>query len=752
MTFDRTRGASSDFNNARTYRLGSAVSVLVWDLPGPLRATAKYTLAMPQQPVPLVSMMLPLADGRQRIFWAMRPGKEPESLQICAEGGSPLQTIVLQPARELPPLDVEALFADFAPEGRIKFLNNLLTVWRSAFRLSRDQLFSTVVEDALHALVAVPRLANIACQIAQGRHLIETAINAELGDITAIYAVGAGSISPLPLRFVVGRHADRGLQPCHFIVESPYPSPPVLFVLLGKKGIAIRELSGGSPRYSSLQKWWGENRSALELREFIVRQLSAYSEGGVATAIDLQVRVPLPARQIAISAMRPAAEIDLALALPGGLLAGGWSHDPTSILAGIDYLKEDGTAMPLDGNGYMFPGWARGADEGSKTDVTGFIAWLPFEEPLGPLLQPRFQMRLASGAVKPLVPKPQPFEPAAQRNRILRAVPSQHAIDPAFRTILAPALQDVEQRLGKTIEVSHAKDYGLPQKAPLVSIVVPLYRVLDFLRFQLSGMATDPWLVDNAEIIYVLDSPEIQDETEHLLGGLHLLHGLPMKLVVMNHNGGYARACNAGARFARGTVLVMLNSDVVPCAAGWLQPLTRRLLEQKKLGAVGPKLIFEDGSLQHAGLYFARDQRGIWLNHHFHKGMPGHYAPAQHARNVPAVTGACLVTRRDIYELVGGYTEDYVIGDYEDSDLCLKIRRIGFQIAYEPAACLYHFERRSIRRSQDYMRGVASQYNSWLHTERWDDDIVELMTGYLGAHAAETATPFSADAAERSAA
>lgn len=276
------------------------------------------------------------------------------------------------------------------------------------------------------------------------------------------------------------------------------------------------------------------------------------------------------------------------------------------------------------------------------------------------------------------------------------------------------------------------KDYSLPETAPLVSIVVPLYKVLDFLRFQLSGMATDPWLAANSEIIYVLDSPEIQDETEHLLGGLHLLHGLPMKLVVMNRNGGYARACNAGARFARGEILVMLNSDVVPCEPGWLQTLSRPLLEDRTLGAIGPKLLFEDGSLQHAGLYFGRDQRGIWLNHHFHKGMPGDYRPAQQTRDVPGVTGACLVSRRETYERVGGFTEDYVIGDYEDSDLCLKIRRLGLQIAYEPAACLYHLERRSIRRSQDYMRGVASQYNSWLHTQRWEDDIRDLMADRSG--------------------
>ncbi len=107
--------------------------------------------------------------------------------------------------------------------------------------------------------------------------------------------------------------------------------------------------------------------------------------------------------------------------------------------------------------------------------------------------------------------------------------------------------------------------------------------------------------------------------------------------------------------------------------------------------------------------------------------MPGNYPSALRAREVPGVTGACLTTRRDIFDLVGGYTEDYIIGDYEDSDLCLKIRQLGFGIYYEPAVALYHFERRSIRRSADYMRGLASQYNSWLHTQRWDDDIAELM-------------------------
>ncbi|WP_429817680.1 glycosyltransferase family 2 protein [Ensifer sp. B1-9] len=746
---DRIRSLSAEFTTAVAFRLSLDVAVLIWDAPAELPAKTKYALNASRSLVPLVSMTLPRADGGQRVFWAMRAGSERELAEI-AVGHDVLQTVVLEPAGKLPFLDMAGQFAGLIPEGRFKFLNTLLTVWRSAFRLSRDEFFTGLVDDAIHALNLGQRPAAIACRLADGRYLAETTISAEFGEISAIYALSADAVLPLPQQFAVTGRAERGWRRCHFVIETPRAPQALSLMIMGKRGIAIREVADRGARSPSLQEWWPEHGAAPGLREFVVRCLSAMPEGGTALATDLQLRSPLQARQAGKSPLHPGAEIDLALALADGLLVGGWTRDPSGALAGIDYLQEDGTALPLDGNWYEFPGWARGAEEGSKTDVTGFVSWLPMREPLGALLQPRFQMRLASGAVKSLVPKPQPFDPVTQRNRILRAVPPQHAIDAAFRTILAPALKDVEERLGKTIRVDQTKDFGPMLEAPLVSIVVPLYRVLDFLRFQLSGLATDPFVAANAEIIYVLDSPEIHDETEHLLGGFHLLHGLSMKLVVMNRNGGYARACNAGARYARGSVVVMLNSDVVPCGPGWLETLTLPVLKQKSLGAIGPKLLFEDGSLQHAGLYFGRNKQGIWLNHHFYKGMPGAYAPAQQARSVPGITGACQVMRREVWEHVGGYCEDFVIGDYEDSDLCLKIRQAGFDIVYEPAACLYHLERRSISRSQDYTRGVASQYNAWLHTERWNDDISALMPAYLGAE--EAAASSSLKSAARSAA
>jgi GT2 family glycosyltransferase len=170
-----------------------------------------------------------------------------------------------------------------------------------------------------------------------------------------------------------------------------------------------------------------------------------------------------------------------------------------------------------------------------------------------------------------------------------------------------------------------------------------------------------------------------------------------------------------------------VNSDVIPATPGWLEKMAARLNGRRRVGAVGPKLLFEDGSIQHAGMYFSQDHRGYWLNQHFHKGMPRNYAPACEERIVPAVTGACLVTSKSIFDTVGGFTEDYVVGDYEDSDLCLKITMTDRKIAYVPDIELYHLERRSMSLNAEYMRGIAWQYNCALHTERWRNHMIAAM-------------------------
>ncbi|HYZ33111.1 MAG TPA: glycosyltransferase, partial [Crenalkalicoccus sp.] len=253
-----------------------------------------------------------------------------------------------------------------------------------------------------------------------------------------------------------------------------------------------------------------------------------------------------------------------------------------------------------------------------------------------------------------------------------------------------------------------------------------------FLRFQLAAFARDPGLAA-AEIVCVLDSPEQRGEVEHLFRGLAALHGgaLSPVLVVMPENRGYAAACNAGAAASAAPVLVLLNSDVLPAAPGWLETLLRRLARDRRLAAVGPKLLFEEGAaIQHAGMVFRRGLDGQWLNDHAFKGFPRHYPPACRARRVPAVTGAALVVRRAAFEAAGGFCTDYIIGDFEDSDLCLKLRAAGHEIGYEPAAELFHFERQSIADHAGHARTLAGACNRLLHHRRWDAAITALMARF----------------------
>jgi acyl transferase domain-containing protein len=108
----------------------------------------------------------------------------------------------------------------------------------------------------------------------------------------------------------------------------------------------------------------------------------------------------------------------------------------------------------------------------------------------------------------------------------------------------------------------------------------------------------------------------------------------------------------------------------------------------------------------------------------------GQYAAACVARRVPGVTGAAMVVRRAAFLAAGGFSTDYIVGDFEDSDLCLALRAAGHEIGYEPAAELFHFERQSIGTHAGHARTLAGAYNRLLQHRRWDAAIAALMARF----------------------
>ncbi|WP_245435389.1 glycosyltransferase [Microvirga calopogonii] len=710
--------------------LGRDVVLLTWDVPHAERGSPSSLKNDGEDIWPSASLRLSLPGGGSRLFWVFqRPADERAGLDLSLEARGLGTSVSIDRDVTLAPAHAEDLIDGIDNHGRVALASALLNVWGAMFRLRRDRTFIELLSNLLSHMAPTPGQAVAIAQIADDFILTRTSLVAGFGKIDAIYTFGRNGLTRI--HAVAHRIPDAkdGRDVIHLLIDrARIPAEDPLLILIGPGGLSVRRLLKPEGRLPSIERWFREQAQAMPgLREHVLREIAARSAAGPAYALELQLRSPLRPRRLSSSLTAPSAEIVSALATSAGTLVTGWYRDPVNLFAGIEVGSTENEPLDLTKHLFTFPVEVAGPTKGSRLGATGFAVLAPTGTRAAQNLQPRFHLRLKSGARHSLVPHPQPADPAEARAAALRAIPAQHVDQSVLTQVLRPAIADLHAQVRNQIGRPTIRKIGVSHQRPKASVIIPLYRNLEFLRFQIAAFAADPWMRANAELIYVLDSPEQAQEVEHLLGGLHLVYGLPVVLVVMERNGGYARANNVGVSIAQGDVLALVNSDIIPVSPGWLEAMAARLNGRRRIGAVGPKLLFEDGSIQHAGMYFSQDHRGYWLNQHFHKGMPRDYAPACEERVVPAVTGACLVTTRSLFESVGGFTEDYVVGDYEDSDLCLKITMTERKIAYVPDVELYHLERKSMSLNAEYMRGIAWQYNCALHTERWRDVMIAAM-------------------------
>lgn len=264
-------------------------------------------------------------------------------------------------------------------------------------------------------------------------------------------------------------------------------------------------------------------------------------------------------------------------------------------------------------------------------------------------------------------------------------------------------------------------DFGHPQSRPVATIVVPLYGRWDFVEHQLLEFCTDADINTLSEILYVIDDPAVLQPFLAVADELYGIYKVPFSIVWGHANRGYSGANNLGASAARGRILIFLNSDAFPNRTGWVSDLISQLDKNPDFGVVTPRLLFADGGLQHVGVSFRYDGfYKVWLNDHPLLGLPPEADETKELSGRAAVTGACMAVRREQFDALGGFDTGYLIGDFEDSDLCLKYREAGLRSGYYPGTDLTHLERQSFSGigSPDFRQKVAV-LNAVRHASRW---------------------------------
>lgn len=222
---------------------------------------------------------------------------------------------------------------------------------------------------------------------------------------------------------------------------------------------------------------------------------------------------------------------------------------------------------------------------------------------------------------------------------------------------------------------------GTPVRRRSVSIVIPVYNRVDLTVQCLEAIAQTT--SGDFEVVVVDDAST--DGTADVLAQF----GSALTVVRHDENRGFARACNDGARAARGDLLVFLNNDTLP-RPGWLDALRAAAEAAPDVGAVGARLLYPDGTIQHAGIGFTPDFEPF----HVHQGVPGDAPVVTEDRDCEAVTGACLLVPRAVYDEIGGFDEGYRMY-FEDIDLCLRIRATGRRVRYAAGSVVVHLERAS---------------------------------------------------------
>jgi glycosyltransferase involved in cell wall biosynthesis len=256
--------------------------------------------------------------------------------------------------------------------------------------------------------------------------------------------------------------------------------------------------------------------------------------------------------------------------------------------------------------------------------------------------------------------------------------------------------------------------YPLPERPPLVSVIVPTRDRADLLARCAEGVLnrTD---YEPLELI-VVDNDSKEPETLELLERLVN----DSRVRVVRHGGAFNFAAlnNDAVREARGEIVVLLNNDIEVTSSLWLQEMVSHAL-RPEVGAVGAKLLYPDRRVQHAGVVLGV---GHGAGHFFHGADgdgPGYFGFLALTRRVSAVTAACMALRRSTYLEAGGLDETNLPVAFNDVDLCLRLGERGYGVVWTPHAELRHLESASRGADSDGERLARLQRDADYLRQRW---------------------------------
>lgn len=257
--------------------------------------------------------------------------------------------------------------------------------------------------------------------------------------------------------------------------------------------------------------------------------------------------------------------------------------------------------------------------------------------------------------------------------------------------------------------------YALPDPHPLVSVIIPNKDHIGELDACVRSII-EKSAYREFEVVIVENSSE--DDGTFAYYERITAEFDQVKVVRWEGSFNYSAIINHGVRHAAGSRLLLLNNDTEVISPDFI-PEMLGYLERPEVGVVGAKLFFRDGLVQHAGIEVGPFDTIVHVNQDFVDKREGYRGRATRPGNFSAVTGACQMVRRDVFEQVGGYDEDFAVG-FNDADFCMRAKEAGYLTVFTPYAKLHHYEFTSRGREEvDDAKMRRWEGERELFQERW---------------------------------
>lgn len=280
------------------------------------------------------------------------------------------------------------------------------------------------------------------------------------------------------------------------------------------------------------------------------------------------------------------------------------------------------------------------------------------------------------------------------------------------------ALEDAAGRRGLDAEIEPGPFQGAyhvrrrVRGSPSVSVIMPFRDQAALTMACLDSLETAPGY--DIDDVVLIDNGSMEPETRALR---QVLENRP-SIRIIDYPGAFNWAAinNVAAATCRTDMLLFLNNDIEASSEGWLRAMVEQG-QRPEIGAVGARLVFPDGRLQHAGVVLGLGGIASHLFLGMPKGGRGYFSWDRVVRGYSAVTAACMLVRRSIFEELDGFDETYAVG-FNDVDFCIRLGKAGYRVLFSPHAELTHFE--SVSRG---LSGYYRDYQAFL--ARWKDLLLE---------------------------